>query len=186
MTGLTFRELIAANLSRVERWHGLHDWSALEWAGAMAGECGEACNAAKKYKRVVTGVQNINLETGRSLTTLEDAARKVGLEVADTIIYSVLLCARVGVDLEDCIREAFNKKSEEYGFPERLPLPASPEDAPAPTEPRTFKGSAFCALSPEGINHSLCDGWWGGGYGGPSQRCECPCHLPAPTEPQKP
>ncbi len=41
-------------------------------------------------------------------------------EVADTILYAVLVAARVGVDLQQVLREVFNKKSEEYGFPERL------------------------------------------------------------------
>lgn len=40
-------------------------------------------------------------------------------EVADTILYGLLLMARVGVNMpEEVLREVFNKKSEEYGFPE--------------------------------------------------------------------
>lgn len=111
---LTFDALIAANLSRVERWHSLHDWSPLEWAGAMCGEAGEAANFAKKFKRVTSGIPN------KSSGNLEVYRKGVGMECADAIIYSVLLCASVDVDLVACIREAFNVKSEEYGFPERL------------------------------------------------------------------
>lgn len=114
---LTF-EVLEANLSRVARWHSL-ERSPLEWASAMAGEAGEACNAAKKLKRIDGGLKNIS-EPSRWLTDRDAAARAIGLEVADTIIYGVLLCARAGVDLPACIRDAFNKKSEEYGFPERL------------------------------------------------------------------
>ena len=59
---MRLNELQQLNVSRAQRWHpgGLAEWSALEWAGAMAGEAGEACNAAKKLKRIETGVANIN------------------------------------------------------------------------------------------------------------------------------
>ena len=119
---LTIADLVAANLSRVVRWHpkGLTDWSPLEWAGAMCGEAGEAANAAKKLKRIDGNLQNINHEEGRSLTDRKVAAKQVAKEVADTIIYGVLLVASVGEDLPSTIAEVFNAKSEEYGFPERL------------------------------------------------------------------
>jgi hypothetical protein len=110
------------NLSRCKRWHeqGIQDWSALEWAGAMAGEAGEAANAAKKLKRVETNMMSIN-ESARHYTSVEDARMKVAQEVADTILYGLLLMARVGVNTpEEILREVFNKKSEEYGFPERI------------------------------------------------------------------
>lgn len=119
---LTISDIHKANLTRVLRWHpeGLQCWSPLEWAGAMAGEAGEACNAAKKLWRIKQGVININLEKGRSLTELDQAHTAIAKEVADTIIYGLLLMAAIGKEPEDVIREVFNKKSEEYGFPERL------------------------------------------------------------------
>jgi len=120
---LTFQELIAANISRVARWHSLDSWSPLEWAGAMCGEAGEAANAAKKLKRVEDQIANIDsrsYEMGLSLNNRQCYRKQIGMEVADVIIYGVLLCARVDADLVECIREAFNKKSVEYGFPERL------------------------------------------------------------------
>jgi NTP pyrophosphatase (non-canonical NTP hydrolase) len=127
---LTFAELSAVNLQRVQRWHpekGIADWSPLEWAGAMAGEAGEACNAAKKLKRIDIGTKNINLEPGRSLTDRQLACKQVAKEVADTVIYGSLLVAAVGEDFGATIVEVFNQKSEEYGFPERLA-----EATPAP------------------------------------------------------
>ena len=120
---LTFQELIAANISRVARWHSLDSWSPLEWAGAMCGEAGEAANYAKKLKRVETEIANLDKRQLISVASDEQAnhyRKQVGMEVADVIIYGVLFCARVDVDLVECIREAFNKKSVEYGFPERL------------------------------------------------------------------
>lgn len=133
---LTFRQLSTANLSRVRRWHpsGLSEWSPLEWAGAMAGEAGEACNAAKKLKRIDGELANINLEEGRSLTNREAACHQVVKEVCDTIIYGALLVQAVGGDLETTLVEVFNRKSEEYGFPERLPLPSAPTPATSEEE----------------------------------------------------
>jgi NTP pyrophosphatase (non-canonical NTP hydrolase) len=119
---MTLNELMDTNLSRCNRWHalGIEDWSPLEWAGAMTGEAGEAANAAKKLKRLETNMVSIN-EEARHYTTLEAARHEVAKEVADTILYGLLLMARVGVDdPESVIREVFNRKSEEYGFPERV------------------------------------------------------------------
>lgn len=120
---LTFEQLIEANRTRVERWHSLEDWSPLEWAGAMCGETGEAANSAKKYKREETDMPNFDKrlpDTASSNEKLEHYRTQIGIETADAIIYGVLLCLRVKVDLVACIKEAFNRKSEEYGFPERI------------------------------------------------------------------
>jgi NTP pyrophosphatase (non-canonical NTP hydrolase) len=120
--GLTFAAVVAASVTRSKRWHqgGLSDWSPLEWAGAMAGEAGEACNAAKKLKRITDNIANINTEPGRALTERQQAAKQIAKEVADTILYGLLLVSAVGEDLEAALVEVFNSKSEEYGFPERL------------------------------------------------------------------
>ena len=114
--------LFETNIARCERWHpgGLDEWSPLEWAGAMAGEAGEAANAAKKLKRVESKLQNINAP-GRALIDVDTARAEVAKEVADTILYGLLLMARVGVqNPERVIADVFNRKSEEYGFPERV------------------------------------------------------------------
>ena len=95
---MTIKQLFDMNVSRCARWHerGLEDWSPLEWAGAMAGEAGEAANAAKKLKRVETHMMSIN-ESARHYTTVAEARVQVANEVADTILYGLLLMARVGV-----------------------------------------------------------------------------------------
>lgn len=119
---MTINELFAINVERCKKWHpgGIEEWSPLEWAGAMAGEAGEAANAAKKLKRVESKLQNINAP-GRSLIDVDAARVKVSEEVADTILYGLLLMARVGIqNPERVIAEVFNRKSEEYGFPERV------------------------------------------------------------------
>lgn len=109
---------------RGNRWHkgNMNEWSALEWAGAVCGEAGEAANAAKKLRRIEMSPPNIN-EAERQLSDIQTAQREVAKEVADTIIYGLSLLARVGYvgeDAERIIKGVFNAKSEEYGFPERL------------------------------------------------------------------
>lgn len=120
---LTLEALQTMNTRRAMRWHkaGLEEWSPLEWAGAMCGEAGEAANAAKKLKRLTSGMRNINTEEGReALDTIAKAKLKVAWECADTIIYGVLLMAEMGMDADEMVREVFNTKSEEYGYPERI------------------------------------------------------------------
>jgi NTP pyrophosphatase (non-canonical NTP hydrolase) len=124
MNDLTIREIVEKAVSRANRWHNgnMNEWSALEWAGAMCGEAGEAANAAKKLKRLETGIKSINPED-RSFAKIEEAKQFIGQEVGDTILYAVLLAAHVGFDgpgLEAILRDVFNKKSEQYGFTERL------------------------------------------------------------------
>src|ERR1017187_7877903 len=119
---ITIQEMMKQSTSRAARWHlgGLEDWSLLEWAGAMAGEAGEACNAAKKVKRLDQKMLSIN-EAGRHFTDTDTAKEQVVLEVCDTIFYAILVAARAGVtDLDPYLAKVFNTKSEEYGFPERL------------------------------------------------------------------
>jgi NTP pyrophosphatase (non-canonical NTP hydrolase) len=121
---ITINELFEVNLSRALRWHpeGIESWSALEWAGAMAGEAGEAANAAKKLKRLEGTIVSLNsIDEDRHYTDIQQAKDAVAREVADTIIYGFLVLARVGVDNpEKLIQDVFNWKSVEYGFPEML------------------------------------------------------------------
>ena len=119
---MEINEIFKVNTARAKRWHnsGTTEWSALEWAGAMAGEAGEAANAAKKLKRLECGLPTINL-SGRHYTEVNEARVAIMKEVADTIIYGLLLMEQVGCpDPEAILREVFNAKSEEYGFPERI------------------------------------------------------------------
>jgi|SRR6516164_9345015 hypothetical protein len=118
---MTLNQMHLINVQRAKRWHnaGVVEWTALEWAGAMCGEAGEAANAAKKLKRIECQIPTIN-EEGRHYETLEQARKVVAREVADTIIYGLLLMDRVGCsDPMAVLRDVFNAKSVEYGFPER-------------------------------------------------------------------
>lgn len=119
---LTFDEVTAANLSRCERWHkgGIADWSISDWAVALAGEVGEACNAIKKLRRVEDEIANLSDDPERQLSTRAEAVAKIGEELADTFIYLNLLACRLGLHLPTEIIAKFNATSERYGFPERL------------------------------------------------------------------
>ena len=104
MTSLTFAGLREANVTRCEDvFHPLMFWSLPEWACAMAGEAGEACNVVKKMNR--------GDYDGKTLLGQADLAA----ELADVVIYLDLLAARAGIDLGEAVREKFNIVSERRG-----------------------------------------------------------------------
>lgn len=105
---LTFDALRRANVERCERSfrHPLTDWSPLEWAGAAAGEMGEAANLCKKLRR------------GEPIPAAE-----IGKEIADVVIYLDLLAASLGIDLGYTVAAKFNEVSVRRGVRDRLPLP---------------------------------------------------------------
>lgn len=108
MSELTFSDLRAVNVERCESvFHRITDWSPTDWACAMAGECGEACNEIKKLKRL-DGAD-------AAFDTLEKRAElrlKIGAELADIVIYVDLLAKRLDLDLERCVIDKFNEVSD--------------------------------------------------------------------------
>lgn len=124
---LTFAAFAAANRARCESAlgfnHRIESWSLSDWMMAVVGELGEAANAAKKLNRIRDGIP------GNTLTEAELRAR-LRREVADTFIYLDLLAQAAGFRLEDAVREAWDAKSAEIGYPGRLTGPSgpSPED----------------------------------------------------------
>lgn len=96
---LAFEELRRKNLERCEgSFHPLEDWSPTDWATAMAGECGEACNLIKKLRR------------GEAISPDE-----IAHELADVVIYADLLCSRIGRHLGAAVVEKFNIVSKRVG-----------------------------------------------------------------------
>lgn len=71
--------------------HSIEEWSPTDWATAMAGEVGEACNLIKKLRRG----ENVDLTD-------------IAFELADAVIYIDLLCERLGINLGAAIVEKFN------------------------------------------------------------------------------
>jgi NTP pyrophosphatase (non-canonical NTP hydrolase) len=110
-----------ANAIRAKRWHNDGDtqWNLLEWAGAMCGESGEAANTAKKIRRLAQKLPN--LVAGLQDSDEPRLREKLATEVADSIIYGLIILSELDVDASDVIGDVFDKKSIEYGFPERAP-----------------------------------------------------------------
>ena len=107
--------LVRINNNRCLFWHpeGVKQWSALEWAGAAAGEMGEAANVAKKLKRIDDDVTHSKPEMTRDRELL---VSMLGEEIADTIIYNLLLAAREGIDVKAALRRKFNETSAKIGY----------------------------------------------------------------------
>jgi len=118
MSELLFSHLREMNLIRSARWHkgGLDEWSVNDWLTAFAGEAGEACDAGKKHRRILSGIQ----QHGNTPADLNDAEEKIMDELADSVIYADLTATRMGRSLADAIIRKFNAISEREGFPERL------------------------------------------------------------------
>lgn len=115
---MDFRAFSTLNLQRARRRHpqGIEEWSVNDWLAAMAGEAGEACNAGKKHRRILSGIQ----QHGDVPVSLEEAADRIVEELADVVIYADLVASRLGRDLASAIEEKFNKISAREGFPERI------------------------------------------------------------------
>ena len=110
---LGFDDLAVANQTRCREFgHGVVDWTPTDWATAMAGECGEACNLIKKLRR------------GEDIK-----AADIGDELADLVIYADLLAARLDLDLGACVRLKFNKVSRRRGLSVFLRDSTHSEDA---------------------------------------------------------
>lgn len=108
---LTFEQLRVANVARCEDvFHGLNRWSLTDWATAMAGECGEACNEIKKMRRLDDADVALDNEAERLRLRFN-----IATELADLVIYADLLAARLGVDLGLAIVSKFNAVSAKRG-----------------------------------------------------------------------
>lgn len=111
----TIRSIQAINQARSDRWMaGSPGWTILEVAGELCGEAGELTNICKKLRRLEMGVPGNKL----SDVGLREQARG---ECGDVMVVLMLVASKLGIDLEDAVREAFNRKSIEMGFPERIP-----------------------------------------------------------------
>ncbi len=111
MSELSFDRLRKTNLKRCEDvFHPLNSWSPTDWATAMAGECGEACNKLKKLRRLDGADQALDTPENRE-AIIADTAK----ELADLIIYTDLLAARLGIDLGQAVTQKFNEVSQKRG-----------------------------------------------------------------------
>ena len=110
---LTFDALSRGNKLRDERhYKEWPNWTATDWACALAGEVGEACNKVKKLRRL-KGVYNVAL--ARSLYHEE-----IATELADAVIYADILAQHLGFNLGEVIRQKFNEVSDREGCDVKL------------------------------------------------------------------
>lgn len=109
MRALCLRQLRKANERRAIEWNGGNpaplDFAMME----LAGEVGEACNAAKKLARLRMGWPGG-----------EDTTALLAEELADALICVDLAAMRAGIDLSDAVVRKFNRTSEKHGFETRL------------------------------------------------------------------
>jgi len=113
-------ELQIVSNSRSKRWMGENNWSLLEWSGAMCGESGEVANIAKKIKRLEQELPN--KEAGLDISNYNELRMKCAEEVADSILYGLILLSKLDTDVSIILAYVFDRKSIEYGFPERAPI----------------------------------------------------------------
>jgi NTP pyrophosphatase (non-canonical NTP hydrolase) len=111
MSELSFKKLRQTNVKRCRAvFHPLKAWSLTDWSCAMAGETGEACNIAKKLKRLEES--DANFDTPKYRRKLK---REFAKEIADVVIYADLLAAAAGINLAEAVRDKFNEVSDRRG-----------------------------------------------------------------------
>jgi NTP pyrophosphatase (non-canonical NTP hydrolase) len=113
------RTIQQISAQRCTRWHhaDTEPWSLADWGNAMGGECGEAQNVIKKIRRIQTGTVGGHNAADTDLVALR---AKLGEELADTVLYAVLVADNEGIDLATAVVAKFNLVSEACGFPERI------------------------------------------------------------------
>lgn len=124
---LTFADLARENANRCnESYHPIAEWTLMDWAASMAGECGEACNVAKKIRRLQENPSDLPHDC------VDYAALRMELadEIADAVIYADLLCSRVGINMAHAICRKFNRTSLQINSNRRLPNPTEKDMNP--------------------------------------------------------
>jgi NTP pyrophosphatase (non-canonical NTP hydrolase) len=80
---LSFDALRETNVARSEAaFQPIADWTPTDWATAVAGETGEACNLVKKLRRLDGPDRKLDTTGQREYLT-----REIGKELADIVIY---------------------------------------------------------------------------------------------------
>ncbi len=123
---LSFHELQRALEARTKNSFGdnTKTWTLGDWGCALAGECGEACNFIKKIRR-----GDGKHRAGGNVALVND----LGKELADTIMYCVLIAQEVGIDLDKAITQKFNEVSDRHNNPVKL-IPCPPRLKSEPTD----------------------------------------------------
>lgn len=88
-----------------------------ERAGECAGEIGELVNAVKKLRRHDMKMPG-NYKDGEQ--DRDALLKRAAYEIGDGFVTLLNLTNKLNLDAWDCLRLAFNTKSDEMGFPEKL------------------------------------------------------------------
>lgn len=92
-------------------------FTTFERAAEIAGEVGELVNAVKKLRRHDMKMPG-NYKPGEA--DRERLLRKAAYEIGDVFVTAFNLCVKLDIDSWQCIQVAFNTKSDEMGFPEKI------------------------------------------------------------------
>lgn len=112
MSDLRFSDLRGQNQRRAKRWNTGQPTPIEFDFVELAGEVGEACDAAKKLARGCRGMPGGKQEAA-GIAAVAD-------ELADVVIAADLAADKLGIDLGEAIARKFNETSRKHGFPERL------------------------------------------------------------------
>lgn len=108
---ITFQQFRNYNLLRQQEKNyndKCSDWSLNDWATALTGEVGEACNLLKKVRR---GDYN-----------LDDVRSELGKELADIFTYLDILASKLELDLGTEVVKKFNEVSTRIGSNVTIPV----------------------------------------------------------------
>lgn len=105
---LTFKKFSRVNARRCETvYHPIKAWSPTDWACALSGEVGEACNFIKKLRRLDD--KPVDLDT---FSKCDEIKKEIAKELADVMAYLDLLATALDIDLEQAIIAKFNEVSD--------------------------------------------------------------------------
>jgi NTP pyrophosphatase (non-canonical NTP hydrolase) len=103
---MTFREFQKMNATRErEAFPQSADWSLNDFATALMGELGEACNLLKKVRREDFDLLTVDVATGLTVK------KKILKELADVITYADLMMTRLNASTEFEILDKFDEVS---------------------------------------------------------------------------
>jgi NTP pyrophosphatase (non-canonical NTP hydrolase) len=110
---MTFEEFQKINATRcAEAFPMCDDWSYNDWAVAIAGEVGEACNLLKKHRRGMASDERFDLDG----PFYESARYELARELADVITYVDLLMTKLGMQTGEVVMDKFEEVSRRVGY----------------------------------------------------------------------
>lgn len=148
LSSISFADLNRASVERVPHFRKGQPPSSLEFAMMeLAGECGEACNSAKKLSRKQQGF----------VGGTDDEEALVD-EVADVVICCDLIAQKVGFDLGAAVARKFNRTSRKYDLPVFMVFDHLGDPVWAPLRKRRREANAKFAAAMTGFCFGIAAG----------------------------